>query len=75
MTSRTITARRPETVCDFEAQVPRHVIPPVDEIGTRSAPVQGKRQAERWAGGTVSPVAGTTSVLAAGGGHADAVVP
>ncbi len=33
-----------------------------------------KRQAERRAGGTVSPIAGTTSVLAAGGGHADALV-
>jgi len=38
-------------------------------------PVHGKRQAERRAAGTVNPVAGTTSVVAAGGGHADAVVP
>lgn len=37
--------------------------------------VHGKRQAERRAAGTVNPVAGTTSVLEAGGGHADAVVP
>jgi hypothetical protein len=32
-------------------------------------------QAERRAAGTVNRVAGTTSVLGAGGGHADAVVP
>jgi len=51
------------------------MIPFVDEASRSVNQVHDKRQAERRAGGTVSPVAGTTSVLAAGGGHTVAVVP
>ena len=68
-------ARNPVQHRVLAAPIGPYVIPFVDEEEFRvPGPGSWQRQAERRAAGTVNPVAGTTSVLAAGGGHADAVV-